>query len=86
MHKNYLIFVEFICKNLNDDQRTKTKQWVDELYTILNERPAAKTYENCNNTDTLVRNNKMSADLLKTLCRGVSDQADYNKMVVEILK
>lgn len=44
MHKSYLIFVEFICAHLNDQQREKTQQWVDALYNILNERPAAKTY------------------------------------------
>lgn len=67
VHKNYLVFVEFICKNLNYEQRTKTKEWVDELYRILEERPAAKTYYKCNNTQTLIRNNELSQNLLKGL-------------------
>lgn len=44
LHKNYLVFVEFICKNLTHQQKEKTKEWVDELYKILQERPAAKAY------------------------------------------
>jgi hypothetical protein len=67
MHKNFLIFVDFICKNLTYQQRTKTKQWVDELYYILNNRPAAKTHYRCNNTQTLIRNNELSSNLLKNL-------------------
>jgi hypothetical protein len=67
MHKNFLIFVDFICKNLTYQQRTKTKQWVDELYYILSNRPAAKTHYQCNNTQTLIRNNELSSNLLKNL-------------------
>jgi len=64
----------------------KTQQWVNELYNILNERPVARAYSNWNNTQTLIRNNQMSNDLLKSLCRGYSNKTEYHKMVLEILK
>lgn len=67
LHKNYLIFIEFICKNMTDQQMEKTKLWVNELYRILRERPAAKSYMRFNNTQTLIRNNEISLNLLKTL-------------------
>jgi len=76
IHKNYLVFVEFICKNLTNEQRSKTKEWVDELYRILQDRPAAKTYYRSNNTQTLIRNNEISASLLKNLLRTNQDQND----------
>ena len=86
IHRNYLVFVEFICKNLTYQQKTKTKEWVEELYRILEERPVAKTYYRCNNTQTLVRNNELSQNLLKNLCRTTSDQNEYLKMTLEIIK
>jgi len=52
---------------LNDQQKNKTKQWVDELHNILVERPASKSYNTLNNTQTLKRNKEMSVNLLKTL-------------------
>ena len=76
IHKNYLVFVEFICKNLTNEQRSKTKEWVDELYHILQDRPAAKTYYRSNNTQTLIRNNEISVSLLKNLLRTNQDQND----------
>jgi hypothetical protein len=86
MHKNFLIFVDFICKNLTYQQRTKTKQWVDELYYILSNRPAAKTHYQCNNTQTLIRNNELSSNLLKNLWRGSIEQNEYLKLIIEVLK
>lgn len=67
VHKNYLIFVEFICKNLTSEQRTKTKEWVEELFNILQNRPEAKNYYKSNNTQILIRNNEISMNLLKTM-------------------
>jgi len=52
---------------LTETQKEKTKEWVNELYFILQDRPAAKTYYKSNNTQTLIRNNEISVNLLKTL-------------------
>ena len=35
VHKNYLVFVEFICKNLTPEQRVKTQEWASILLQIL---------------------------------------------------
>lgn len=67
IHKNYLIFIEFICKNLTEHQKQKTKEWVTELFRILQDRPAAKTYYKSNNTQKLIMNNELSLNLLKHL-------------------
>jgi uncharacterized membrane protein YkgB len=67
VHKNYLIFVQFVCRNLTDEQKTKTEEWVGQLFHILQNRPDNKSYYKANNTQTLIRNNELSINLLKTL-------------------
>ena len=44
VHKNYLVFVEFINKNLTPEQRSKTHEWASSLEAILENRPSVKTY------------------------------------------
>ena len=67
LHKNYLIFVQFVCRNLTDEQKSKTQEWVRQLFHILQNRPDTKSYYKANNTQTLIRNNELSINLLKTL-------------------
>lgn len=50
VHRNYLVFVEFICKNLTPEQREKTFEWANILFKILTERPTAKSYYKVNNS------------------------------------
>jgi len=38
VHRNYLVFVEFLFKNLSEDQRAKLRV-CEDIMRILNERP-----------------------------------------------
>ena len=69
VHQNYLVFVEFICKNLTQAQKEKTHEWAAALIRILGERPQVKTYSKSNNSQTLKRNNELTINIMKSLCR-----------------
>ena len=86
IHKNYLIFVQFVCRNLTDEQKTKTQEWVAQLFYILQNRPDNKSYYKSNNTQTLIRNNELSINLLKTLLRTSGDTNEFMKLSLEIIK
>ena len=86
IHKNYLIFVQFVCRNLTDDQKTKTQEWVAQLFYILQNRPDNKSYYKSNNTQTLIRNNELSINLLKTLLRTSGDANEFMKLSLDIIK
>lgn len=53
VHKNYLVFVEFINKNLTPEQRNRTLEWASALETILETRPTIKSYYKTTNSQTL---------------------------------
>jgi len=53
---------------------------------ILIERPTAKSYYKCNNSQTLKRNNEISLSLLKTLLRHKSTVDEFSQSCHEIFK
>ena len=86
VHRNYLVFVEFICKNLTPDQKEKTRDWANCLYNVLQDRPNVKGQYKSNNSEILRRNNELSLNMIKSLCRMRSQSTDFIVASFEILK
>jgi hypothetical protein len=86
IHKNYLVFMDFLYKNLTKDQINKTKKITERIFTILNERPTAKIHYGTAQMQTLKTNNEMSLSMLKSLLRNNSNQNDFMKGSSEIIK
>lgn len=87
-HKNYLIFVDFICRNLTADQKRQTFSWAEALMTVLKTRSTRKTfYKSDNNSETLRKNNEISLQLLKKLCRSKRNECnDFKKIALELIQ
>jgi len=86
VHKNYLVFVEFINKNLTPEQRSKTHEWASSLESILEDRPSVKTYYKNTNSQILAQNNEISINLLKTICWSRFIESDFLPLLQKIIK
>lgn len=86
IHKNYLVFMDFLYKNLTKDQINKTKKITEQIFTVLNERPTAKIHYGTTQMQTLKTNNEMSLSMLKSLLRNNNNQNDFMKGSSDIIK
>jgi hypothetical protein len=86
VHRNYLVFLEFLYKNLSEDQRERTRRVTEKMLTVLNDRPTNKLQYKCSPSQILKSNNDIAMTMLKTLIKNYSLPNDFNKGALEIIK
>lgn len=77
LHRNYLVFIQFITNNLTDDQFEAAIEWAGKLETVLDVRPVMKSHYNVHNSELLQNNNKISLQLLKDLLRHKAVSSEF---------
>lgn len=77
LHRNYLVFIEFILNNLTSDQFEFAKEWAEKLQKLLKTRSVMKQSISLFNSDILEKNNNISTTLVKDLIRLNWDQNEY---------
>ena len=53
LHRNYLVFVQFIATNLTDEQYNNSIDWASKLNKVLDTRPVMKSHYNVHNSELL---------------------------------
>ena len=86
LHRNFMVFVEFITKNLTEEQYDAAVDWANKLQKVLCTRPVMKSHYNAYNSDLLENNNNMSISLLKDLLRKKAEETEYRKEAIFVLK
>ena len=51
MHRNYLVFIEFILNNLTNEQFEDAKQWIEKLQKVVQTRSVMKKSTSLFNSD-----------------------------------
>lgn len=69
IHRNYLVFIEFILTNLTSDQFSFAKEWVEKLQKLVVTRSVMKQSSSLFNSDILEKNNNISTTLIKDLIK-----------------
>lgn len=86
LHRNYMVFIEFITKNLTDEQFYDSLEWTNKLERVLQIRPVMKCNYKVNNSEILESNNKITFSLIKDLLRNRDDETAFKKEANFILK
>lgn len=86
LHRNFLVFVQFICNNLTEEQFDAAYDWAIQLENVLKTRSVMKSHYNVYNSDLLQNNNSISFQLLKDLLRQKSDESNFKEEAYYILK
>jgi hypothetical protein len=86
LHRNYMVFIEFITKNLTDEQFYDSLEWTNKLEKVLQIRPVMKCNYKVNNSEILESNNKIAFSLIKDLLRSKDDESAFKKEANFILK
>ena len=86
LHRNFLVFVQFIWNNLTDEQFDASYDWAVKLENVLQTRPVMKSHYNVYNSDLLQNNNSISFQLIKDLLRQKSEDNDFRNEANYILK
>jgi hypothetical protein len=69
LHRNYLVFIEFILTNLTSDQFSFAKEWTEKLQKLVVTRSVMKQSSSLFNSDILEKNNNISTTLIKDLIK-----------------
>ena len=77
IHRNYLVFIEFILTNLTSDQFSFAKEWVEKLQKLVVTRSVMKQSSSLFNSDILEKNNNISTTLIKDLIKQNWEQNEY---------
>lgn len=86
IHRNYLVFVEFICNNLTEEQYDVANDWAGKLKRVLKTRAIMKSHYTYNNSELLQTNNSISIKLVKDLLRQSKRHNEYTQEANFILK
>ena len=86
LHRNYLIFIQFITNNLNDEQFEQAQDWAAKLEDVLYTRPVMKSHYNVHNSELLQNNNNISLRLLKDLLRRNPCSNEFKNEATFIMK
>lgn len=86
LHRNFLVFVQFICNNLTEEQFDAAYDWAIQLENVLKTRSVMKSHYNVYNSDLLQNNNSISFQLLKDLLRQKTEENNYRDEAYYILK
>lgn len=77
LHRNYLVFVEFICTNLTDDQYEAAKDWAIILEEVLQSREITDASNNLFNSEVLQSNNNIAIKHLSELLKHKPDENEF---------
>jgi hypothetical protein len=81
-----MVFIEFITKNLTDEQFYDSLEWTNKLEKVLQIRPVMKCNYKVNNSEILESNNKIAFSLIKDLLRSKDAESAFKKEANFILK
>lgn len=86
LHRNYLVFVQFIMNNITDEQYKVAYDWAQKLDKVVSTRPVMKTLNNVYNSELLKGNNTAAMKLLMELLRIRPDLNEFNKKAELVLR
>lgn len=85
LHRNYLVFIEFILANLTKEQNLMAKSCVQALRKVLEMRTVMKTHYSLFNSKLLDNNNILSMNLIKDLLASCPKENKFKKEAKYVL-